>query len=158
AARLAQRVKLVDENDTWGTRLRLSEQITHAAGSDANKHLHEIRAAHAEERYVGLAGDRFGQQRLARPRRADEQYALVDAAAQGLVFLGVFQEIDDLAQPGHRLVDAGDVLEIDLEILLGVQLVPAAAEGQRRTAAGDPAEDQEARDHHREDHHERHED
>ena len=57
--------------------------------------------------------------------------ALGNAAAQGLVSLRRLEEIDHLAQLGHGLVDAGHVLEGDVEVFLGVELGPAAAEGQR---------------------------
>ena len=91
--------------------LGLAEQVADAGGADADEHLDEIRAAQAEERHARLAGDRLGQQRLAGARRADQQHALGNAAAQGLILLRRLEEIDDLAQFGHRLVDAGHVVE-----------------------------------------------
>ena len=110
AAGLAQGVQLVDEDDARGPVLRLGEQVADAGGADADEHLDEIGAAQAEERHVRLAGHGLGQQRLAGAGRADQQHALGDAAAQGLVLLRRLEEIDDLAQLGHRLVDAGHVL------------------------------------------------
>ena len=64
---------------------------------DADEHLDEVRAGDREERHAGLAGDGPGQQRLAGPRRPDQQHALGDAPAQAAEFLGVLQVIDDLA-------------------------------------------------------------
>src|SRR5262249_59814682 len=93
AARLAQRVQLVDEDDARGAALGLAEQVAHAAGPDADEHLDEVRARQAEERHVGLARDRLGQQRLARARRADQEHALGDAAAEALVLLGALEAI-----------------------------------------------------------------
>ena len=136
AARLAEGVEFVDEDDARGLTFRLAEQIAHPAGADADEHLDEIGPAHAEERHIRLAGDRLAQQRLARARRADQQHALRNAAAERLVFLRRLQKIDDFAQFGHRFVDAGDILEGDLKVLLSVELVLAAAERQRPAAAG----------------------
>ena len=137
-ARLAQRVQLVDEDDARRPALGLVEQVAHAGGADADEHFDKIGAAKAEERHVGLAGHGLGQQRLAGAGRADEQDALGDAAAEALVLVGGLEEIDDLAQLGDGLVDAGHVLEGDVQVFLGVELGLAAAEGQRR-AAGRPA-------------------
>ena len=151
AAGLAQGVQLVDEDDARRPALGLGEQIAHPAGPDADEHLDEIGAAHAEERHVGLAGDGLGQQRLAGAGRADQQHALGNAAAQGLVLVRRLRGNRRFrASSAHRLVDAGHVLEGDSQIVLGIELVPAAAEGQRRTAARQPAEQEKAGHHHAE--------
>ena len=113
AARAADRVELVDEDDRGRMLARLLEQIAHARGADADDHLHELRGAHREERHAGLAGDRFREQRLAGARRADEQHALRRRAAQARVALGRFEEIDDLDELVLGFVDAGDVVERD---------------------------------------------
>ena len=47
------------------------------------------------------------------PGRAGEEHAVRDAPAELPVLLRVAQEVDDLAQLGLRLVDAGDVGEGD---------------------------------------------
>src|SRR5262249_27205118 len=88
-------------------------------------------------------GDGLGQQRLAGAGGPDEEDALGDAAAQGAVLFRGLEEIDDLAQLQQGLVDAGDVLEVDAQVFLGVDLGPAAAEGQRRATAREPADEQE---------------
>jgi hypothetical protein len=44
AARLAERVQLVDEDNARGLRLRLLKHIADAGGPDADKHLNEVRA------------------------------------------------------------------------------------------------------------------
>src|SRR5262249_44203222 len=56
AAVAADRVDLVDEDDTGGVLLALLEQVADAAGTDADEHLDEVRAADREERDSGLAG------------------------------------------------------------------------------------------------------
>ena len=66
AAMTADRVDLVDEHDARRVLLALLEQVAHARGADADEHLDEVGAADREERHVRLAGDRAGEQRLAR--------------------------------------------------------------------------------------------
>ena len=80
-ADLAERVELVDEDDAGRLGLGLREQVAHARRADADEHLDELRAAQAEERHLRFAGDRARQQRLAGARRADEQHALGNLAA-----------------------------------------------------------------------------
>ena len=46
-----------------------------ARGADADEHLDELGSAQAEERHLGLAGHRAGEQRLAGAGRADQQHA-----------------------------------------------------------------------------------
>ena len=82
AAMAADGVDLVDEDDAGRVLLALHEQIAHARGADADEHLDEVGAADGEERHAGLAGDGARQQRLAGARRADQQHALGDAAAE----------------------------------------------------------------------------
>ena len=81
-ARFAERVELVDEDDARRFRFGLGELIAHARGADADEHLHELRAAQAEERHLGLPGDRFRQQRFSCPWRTDEQHAFRNAPAE----------------------------------------------------------------------------
>src|SRR5215208_6324994 len=53
------------------------------------------------------------ERRLAGAGAAGEQHALGDPAAELLVALRGLEEVDDLRQLGLRLVDAGDVAEVD---------------------------------------------
>ena len=113
AAMAADRVDLVDEDDAGRVLLALLEHVAHAAGADADEHLDEVGAGDREERHVRLAGDGAGEQRLAGARRADQQHALRDLAAEALELLRVAQELDDLLELLLGLVDAGDVVEGD---------------------------------------------
>ena len=88
-------VDFVDEDEARRVLLALLEHVAHAARADAHEHLDEVGAADAEERHVRLTGDGPGEQRLAGARRADQQHALGNLAAQALEFLGVLQELDD---------------------------------------------------------------
>ena len=54
-------VNLVDEDDAWCFLLGLSEDVAHTAGAHADKHLHEVGAAHGEEWHARLAGHGLGQ-------------------------------------------------------------------------------------------------
>ena len=138
AAGLAEGVEFVDEDDAGGFRFGLLEHVAHAGRADADEHLHEVAAREAEERHAGLAGDRLGEQGLAGAGRPHEQHALRDVAAEHLVFFRAAQKFDDLAQLLHRLVDSGHVVERDAEILLGVHLAAAPAEGHRAASPAEP--------------------
>ena len=111
AAGPADRVQLVDEDDRRRDLLGLVEQVTHPAGADADDHLDELRGRHREERHLGLAGHRAGQQRLAGAGRAGEQHAVRDLRAEPAVALRVAQEVDDLGDLLLDLLDAGHVGE-----------------------------------------------
>ena len=78
-ADLAQRVELVDEDDTGSLGFGLTEEIADTGGADADEHLDELRTAQREERHVGLASDGAREKRLARAWRPDEQDALGNA-------------------------------------------------------------------------------
>ena len=97
---------------------RLLEEVPHPRRADADDHLHELRGAHREERHAGLSCDRLREQRLSCARRADQQHAFRSGAAQSGVLLRVFEKIHDLDQFVLGFVDAGDVVEGDLGILL----------------------------------------
>ena len=81
AAAPADGVELVDEDDAGGVAAGVPEEAADARRADAGVHLDEIRAAGEQERHARFARDRPRQQRLAGARRADEQDALRDAAA-----------------------------------------------------------------------------
>ena len=72
----ADGVDLVDENDGRGLLAGRLEQIPNPRGTDADEHLHEVRAGHRQERHAGLTRHGPGQQGLARPGRSDQQDAL----------------------------------------------------------------------------------
>ena len=111
AALTADRVDLIDEDDAGGELAGLLEGVAHAGRADADEHLDEVGAADAEERHAGLAGDRAGEQRLARTGRTDHEHALGDARADLGETLRILQEVDDLLHLFLGLVAAGDVLE-----------------------------------------------
>ena len=142
-AAAAHGVNFVDENQAGRVFAGLLEHVAHAAGADADKHFHKIRAADAEERGVGLARDGLGQQGLARARRAHHQDALGNAAAEFLKFFRVLEEFDQFGNLLLGFLDAGDVLEGDLVFFL-VQHAGAAFAKAHGAFAGhfDLAEDE----------------
>ena len=128
AAVAADRIDLVDEDDAGGVLLALLEQVADARGADADEHLDEVGAADREERDVGFAGDRAREKRLARSRRAHQQDALGDPAAELLELLGFLEELDDLLEFFLGFVHPGHVLERDLLLRAGRELRAALAE------------------------------
>ena len=128
-------VDLVDEDDARRVRLSLLEQVTHARGTDAHEHLDEVRARHLEERAPGFARHRPGEKRLAGPRRADQQYALRQAATQPRELRRVLQELDDLLELLLRLVGARHVGERDLRRVRRDELRLRATELERPVPA-----------------------
>ena len=115
----ANGVDLVDENDRWGVRLGLLEQVAHPAGAHANEHLHELGSGDGVERHVGLPGDRPGDQGLARPRRPVQENALWDLGPHRPELLRLLEELLDLFELLDSLIDAGDVIEGDRLQILG---------------------------------------
>ncbi len=55
AALASDRIDLVHEDNAGRMPFGLVEQVTDAAGSDANEHLDELRAGDGEERHACLA-------------------------------------------------------------------------------------------------------
>jgi hypothetical protein len=111
AALAADGVDLVDEDDGPAQLAGRLEQVAHAAGADADEHLHEVRAADRQERHAGLAGHGAGDEGLAGAGGPDEQHALGDAGADLAELLGVLEEVDDLADLLLHALVAGDVGE-----------------------------------------------
>src|SRR4030095_1692576 len=87
ATMAADRVDLVDEDDARRVLLALLEEVAHARRADADEHLDEVGAADREEGNVGFPRDGAREQRLARSRRAHEEHALRNAAAEFLELL-----------------------------------------------------------------------
>ena len=148
----ADGVDFVDEHDARRVFLSLLEQVAHARGADADEHLDEVRTADREERNVRFAGDRASEQGLAGSRRAHQQYALGNTAAQLLELLRLLEELDDFLEFVLGFVHAGDVFERDLLLRARRQLRLALSERERLVAAAlhlTHEEDPEA-DHHEE--------
>src|SRR5436309_3645156 len=135
AAMAADGVDLIDEDDAGRVLLSLLEEIAHAGRTHADEHLHEVGARDGEERNPRLARDGAREQGLARAGGAHQEHALGDASAELGELLRILEESDDLLELLFRLVDAGDVREGDLVVVLGEQLRLALAEAHRLAAA-----------------------
>ena len=94
----AHRVYFVDKHDTRHIFLGLVKQVSYSRSTRTYEHLHEVRTAYREERYVGFARYRFGKQRLTRSGRAYEQNALGYSCTERKEFLGVFEEFYDFLE------------------------------------------------------------
>ena len=136
-ARLPQGVEFVDEDDAGSLLLGLVKKVAHPRRAEPHEHLDELGATQAEEWHGALTRHGLGKQRLARPRRTDEQDALGNPSAEPGEFLRVLEELDDLLELLLRLVDAGHVLEGNLDLVLHVDLGLALA--QRHEAGLLPA-------------------
>ena len=132
----ADRVDFVDEDNGGCLLTGGCEEVAHAAGADANEHFHKVGTGNGEEGHARLAGDGARQQGLAGARRADQQGALGNLAAQALELARIFQEVDDFGQLVLGFVDPGHVLEGDAVLVLGQQagLGLAEAHGPARPA------------------------
>ena len=135
AACLAQRVDFVDEDDGGRLFSGLFEQIAHACRTDADEHFDEFGAVDGEERDACFTGDGLGKQGFAGSRRPDEQYAVGNASAQPSVFFRIAQKADDFLQFFFRFIDAGDVVEGDLDVFFDIDFGAAFADGEKAAAA-----------------------
>ena len=108
-------VYFIDEHYAGGLFLGLGEEVAYAACTDAHEHLHEIRAADGEERYVGLPCNCLGEQGLACAGRAYKQSTFGNLASECSIFLGILKEIDNLHYLFLRSVKACHILERDID-------------------------------------------
>jgi hypothetical protein len=110
AAVTADGVDLVDEDDAGRVLLALLEEVADARSRRRRRTSRRSPSPRWRRTARRLAGDGAGEQRLAGARRAHQQHALGDAAAEPRELLGSLQELDDLLHVVLGLVDAGDVL------------------------------------------------
>ena len=116
----AERVDLIDEHDRRAAGAGLLEQVPDPGRPDAGEDLHETRARYREERDVGLAGDRAGQQGLAGAGRPGHQHPARAARAGPVPAARIAQVVHDLADlgldrgiPGHVGEPGGRPLGVD---------------------------------------------
>ena len=112
-AALADGVDLVDKDDAGGDFRRFLEQVAHAGSAYAHEHFHKIGAGDGEEGDLGFAGHSLGEQCLAGAGGAHQQRALGQLCADGGIFSGVVEEVDDLLQAFLGFVLAGYVCKGD---------------------------------------------
>ena len=134
-ARAANGIDLVDEDDAGRILLGLFEHVADAAGADTDEHFNEVRTGNREEGHIGLAGDGAGQQGLAGTRRANEQNALGDLAAEALEFARILEEFDDFLQLFLGFIDTGDIVKRLAAMGFGQQAGLRFAEAHRAAAS-----------------------
>ena len=121
-AMTTHRVDLVDEDDARRVRLALLEQVADATRAHAHEHFDKVGTRHRKERPASLARHGAREQRLARPRRTDQQRPLRQPAAELGELLRVLEKLNDFLQLHLRLVGAGHVGERDLGRIAREQL------------------------------------
>ena len=102
-------VDLIHKNDAGSALLRLLKHVTNAGRTYAYKHLDEVGARNREERHFSLARDRFGEQRLASPRRSHQQHTAWNSTSQLLKLLRILQKVDQLLDFFLGFIAARDV-------------------------------------------------
>ena len=107
-------VYLIDEDNAGLILLRFLEQVAHTAGSDTDKHFHEVRTRDGEKRYPRLSGNRSGHQRFTRPGRADQQNPLRDSRTYVQEPFRTREKLDNLLQLLLLLLQSGDIRERNL--------------------------------------------
>ena len=123
AARGADRVELVDEDDRRRVLARLAEQAPDARRAEAGEHLDERRRRLREEARRRTRGPRpwpAASCRCRAGRAAGSPFGTL--APSALEALRVAQELHDLAQLVLGLLDAGDVVPAD-GLLRGLGLI-----------------------------------
>src|SRR5208283_4589816 len=119
---LPQSVQLVHENDAWSVILGLAEKIADTRCPNANKHLDELRTAHAEERHSGLSRYGARKQSLASSGCPDKQNPFGNFASKLLEFSRVPQIFNDFLKFSPRLVYPGHIIECYANLFFGVNL------------------------------------
>ena len=130
----SHRIDFIDKHDAGSFFLGLAEQIPHTGSTDSNEHFDEIRARNREERHIGLPCHGFCQQGLTCSRRAYQQGALGNFAAQRGIFLGIFKEINNFHHLFLGTIQSGDILEGNFHLVL-VRQLPGRFAGRKDTAA-----------------------
>src|SRR5829696_3476432 len=131
-------VELVDKDDRRGVLAGLLEEVAHATSADAHEQLDELRGAQGEERHTRLARHGPRQESLARSRRSHQEHAFRGRSPKAGVLLGVLEEVHDLDELVLGLLDAGDVVEGNLRVLLLV-VAPGAAPTDAREGSAHAA-------------------
>src|SRR5579862_4576057 len=129
AAMAADGVDFIDEDDARSVLLALLEKIAYAGSAHAHEHLNKVRARYGEEGNIGLARDGPRQQGFSGSRRAYQQYAFGNTAAQLLEFLRLTQKLNNFVQLFLGLFDTRNVFKSDLLLLAGMQAGTALPEG-----------------------------
>ena len=91
-------IDLIDEDDAGGILFGFFKHVADAGRADTDEHFHKIRAGNAEKRHLRLAGNRSGEEGLARAGGSLKEHALGDPGADLRILCGAAQEIYNLLQ------------------------------------------------------------
>ena len=94
----ADRIDLIDKDNTRRILFGLVEQVSDSGRTDTDEHFHEIGTADGEERYARFACRRLGNIGLTGSRRTDQQNPFRDSGAKLLVFFRRLEEVHNLFQ------------------------------------------------------------
>ena len=92
----ADRIDLIDKDNTRRILFGLVEQVSDSGRTDTDEHFHEIGTADRKERYARFACRRLGNIGLTGSRRTDQQNTFRDSSAKLLVFFRCLEEVHDL--------------------------------------------------------------
>ena len=95
---LADRIDLVDKDDTRCFLACLFEQVTHFCSTHTDKHFNKLRTGDREEWYVRLTCNCFCQQCFTGSRRAYKQCTFWHRCSDLLIFAWIVKEIYDLCK------------------------------------------------------------
>ena len=82
ATMTSHRIDFINEDNARCVLLALFKHITHTRCTDADKHLNKVRTGDGEERNIGFAGNRTGQQGFTCSRRAKQQHTFRNLATE----------------------------------------------------------------------------
>ncbi|GBD37275.1 hypothetical protein HRbin36_02405 [bacterium HR36] len=111
APHTADRVNLVNKQDTRGTFSRRLEQIPHATGTYPDEHLDKLRTIDTEEGDAGFSGHRTRQQRFAGTGRADQQDPFRNLPPQTLKLFWIAEKLNDFLKFSLGMFHVGHVIE-----------------------------------------------
>ena len=118
ASLAAHGVDLIDENDAGMVFLGFIEQVADTGSAHAHKHFHKVRTGNGEEGHTGFTSHGPGQQGFTGTGRAHQQHTLGDPGAQGVILVGIFEELHDLPQFFLFLISAGHVSKGGLSLFV----------------------------------------
>ena len=104
-------VNLVDEDNGRTCLFCLIKQVAHTGSAHAHEHFHKVRTRNAEERHARFTCNGTREQRFTSTRRAHQKAAARNLCSHGLIFVGICQEILDLAHFLYGFVHAGNVVK-----------------------------------------------
>ena len=104
-------INFVDEDNGRACLFGLVEQVAHTGSTHAHEHFHKVRTRNAEERHARFACNGTREQRFTGTRRAHQKATARNLCTHGLIFVGICQEILNLAHFLHGFVHAGNIVK-----------------------------------------------